>query len=127
MLLQVPVRAVRARLTELLAEWPDHPLLAQLAAITDRLLGEREAQSTVCACFLAFACQSEAACALRSHDGLGLRKPGRAPACVRLHHVPLICRSHHASIGSIALSVCPKPLTSRTCFLSLLLLDICEQ
>ncbi len=39
-LLQGPVRGVRARLTELLAEWPDHPLLTQLAAIADRLLGE---------------------------------------------------------------------------------------
>ena len=39
-LLQGPVRGVRARLAELLAEWPDHPLLTQLAAIADRLLGE---------------------------------------------------------------------------------------
>ena len=39
MLLQGPVRGVRARLAELLAEWPDHPLLTQLAAIADRLLG----------------------------------------------------------------------------------------
>ena len=38
-LLQGPVRGVRARLAELLAEWPDHPLLTQLAAIADRLLG----------------------------------------------------------------------------------------
>ena len=33
-----PVAAARRRLTVLLEEWPDHPLLTQLAAICDRML-----------------------------------------------------------------------------------------
>ncbi|KAK9809153.1 hypothetical protein WJX72_010301 [[Myrmecia] bisecta] len=37
-LLQGPVTASRTRLLQLLEEWPDHPLLAQLLAICDRLL-----------------------------------------------------------------------------------------
>ena len=39
-LLAAPVRGVAARLAQLLAEWPEHPILAQLAAICARLLGE---------------------------------------------------------------------------------------
>ena len=54
MLLQGPVRAVRTRLTELLAEWPDHPLLAQLAAIADRLLGECSVQLTIAVILIRF-------------------------------------------------------------------------
>ena len=38
-LLQAPVRALQARLAALLVEWPDHPLLLQLDAISQRLLG----------------------------------------------------------------------------------------
>jgi midasin len=33
-----PVKAVQARLDALLAEWPDHPLLTQLAGICARVL-----------------------------------------------------------------------------------------
>ncbi len=84
MLLQGPVRAVRARLTELLAEWPDHPLLVQLAAIADRLLGEREAQSVVCPYRIAFACRG--AKASSGDDGLGTQKAWvadwRASSCI---------------------------------------------
>jgi hypothetical protein len=40
-LLAAPVLGVRDRLAALLAEWPEHPILAQLTAICDRLLGER--------------------------------------------------------------------------------------
>jgi hypothetical protein len=40
-LLVAPVRGVRDRLAQLLAEWPEHPILAQLTAICDRLLGAR--------------------------------------------------------------------------------------
>ena len=38
-LLQRPVCALKARLAQLLAEWPDHPVLVQLLAICDRLTG----------------------------------------------------------------------------------------
>ncbi len=38
-LLQGPVCAVKARLVQLLAEWPEHPVLVQLLAICDRLTG----------------------------------------------------------------------------------------
>jgi len=37
-LVQAPLAALSARLQELLEEWPDHPLLGQLAAITGRVL-----------------------------------------------------------------------------------------
>eukprot|EP00887_Chlorella_sp_A99_P000601 scaffold17.g601.t1 len=37
-LVQAPVSALRQRLLELLQEWPEHPLLLQLAAIADRLV-----------------------------------------------------------------------------------------
>jgi hypothetical protein len=40
-LLAAPVLGVRNRLAALLEEWPEHPILAQLTAICDRLLGER--------------------------------------------------------------------------------------
>ena len=33
-----PVAATRARIANLLSEWPDHPLLSQLAEICDRVL-----------------------------------------------------------------------------------------
>ena len=33
-----PVASVRRRLATLLAEWPDHPLLGQLAEICDRVM-----------------------------------------------------------------------------------------
>ena len=39
-LLAAPVGGVRIRLAALLEEWPEHPILAQLTAICDRLLGE---------------------------------------------------------------------------------------
>lgn len=39
-LLAAPVRRVTARLAELLEEWPEHPILSQLAAICGRLTGE---------------------------------------------------------------------------------------
>lgn len=38
-LLQGPVRGMRGRLAQLLLEWSDHPLLLQLDAICERLLG----------------------------------------------------------------------------------------
>lgn len=38
-LLQAPVSALRARLAQLLQEWPEHPVLLQLLAICDRLTG----------------------------------------------------------------------------------------
>ena len=38
-LLQAPVSALRARLAQLLLEWPEHPVLLQLHAICDRLTG----------------------------------------------------------------------------------------
>ena len=37
-LVQQPVLALRRRLLELLEQWPEHPILLQLAAIVDRLL-----------------------------------------------------------------------------------------
>lgn len=40
-LLAAPVVGVRDRLAALLAQWPEHPILAQLNAICDRLLGAR--------------------------------------------------------------------------------------
>lgn len=40
-LLAAPMLGVRDRLAALLGEWPGHPILAQLTAICDRLLGER--------------------------------------------------------------------------------------
>jgi hypothetical protein len=45
-LLQAPVRAVSSRLAALLQEWPDHPLLLQLAALCSRLLGARIAHQS---------------------------------------------------------------------------------
>ena len=39
-LLQGPVTAVRRRITELLQEWPEHPILAQLLTVSNRLLGK---------------------------------------------------------------------------------------
>ena len=38
-LLQAPLAALQARLASLLADWPDHPVLSQLHAIAERLLG----------------------------------------------------------------------------------------
>ena len=38
-LVQAPLRAVQARLADLLEEWPEHPVLTQLAAIAGRVLG----------------------------------------------------------------------------------------
>lgn len=38
-LLGAPVQGVTKRLGELLAEWPEHPILSQLQAICARLLG----------------------------------------------------------------------------------------
>lgn len=38
-LVQRPLLAVQSRLSELLEEWPDHPVLAQLSAIVARVLG----------------------------------------------------------------------------------------
>ena len=38
-LLQDPVTALRRRITELLQEWPEHPILAQLLTVSIRLLG----------------------------------------------------------------------------------------
>ena len=38
-LLQAPVTALRRRLTQLLSEWPEHPVLLQLVAICGRLTG----------------------------------------------------------------------------------------
>lgn len=37
--LQAPLAALRARLAALLADWPGHPVLSQLDAIAERLLG----------------------------------------------------------------------------------------
>ena len=37
-LVVAPVAATRARIANLLSEWPDHPLLSQLAEICDRVL-----------------------------------------------------------------------------------------
>jgi midasin len=37
-LVVAPVAATRAKITALLVEWPDHPLLSQLAEICDRVL-----------------------------------------------------------------------------------------
>jgi hypothetical protein len=42
-LLQGPVRGMRGRLAQLLLDWPDHPLLLQLDAICERLLGTHSA------------------------------------------------------------------------------------
>ena len=42
-LLQGPVTACRTRLAALLQDWPDHPLLTQLLAICDRMLGRPHA------------------------------------------------------------------------------------
>ncbi len=39
-LLAAPVRGVAARMAQLLQEWPEHPILSQLAAICARLLGK---------------------------------------------------------------------------------------
>ena len=39
-LMEEPVQALRARLAQLLADWPDHPILAQLLVLCDRLLGD---------------------------------------------------------------------------------------
>ena len=38
-LLQGPVSALKARLNQLLQEWPEHPVLTQLLAICHRLTG----------------------------------------------------------------------------------------
>lgn len=38
-LLEEPVAALRARLAQLLEDWPDHPILSQLVALCDRLTG----------------------------------------------------------------------------------------
>jgi len=38
-LLAGPVCGLKARLEELLVEWPEHPVLVQLSAICDRLTG----------------------------------------------------------------------------------------
>ena len=47
-LLAAPVRAVAARLAQLLADWPEHPILEQLAAICGRLLGAPTPGSPPC-------------------------------------------------------------------------------
>lgn len=38
-LVQAPLQALQARLGQLLEEWPEHPVLAQLSAIAGRVLG----------------------------------------------------------------------------------------
>jgi hypothetical protein len=38
-LLQEPVQALAARLGQLLAEWPEHPILSQLLSLSARLTG----------------------------------------------------------------------------------------
>jgi hypothetical protein len=38
-LVQAPLQAARARVCQLLGEWPDHPVLLQLSGIADRVLG----------------------------------------------------------------------------------------
>jgi len=47
-LLVAPVRGVAARLVQLLEEWPEHPILSQLAAICGRLLGGGLAVTMCC-------------------------------------------------------------------------------
>ena len=39
-LLKGPVCSLKGRLAQLLAEWPEHPVLEQLSAICDRLTGK---------------------------------------------------------------------------------------
>ena len=38
-LLEAPVQALEDRLQQLLADWPEHPILSQLAALCQRLTG----------------------------------------------------------------------------------------
>ena len=38
-LMEEPVQALRARLNQLLDDWPEHPILSQLLILCDRLLG----------------------------------------------------------------------------------------
>ncbi len=38
-LMEEPVQALRARLEQLMADWPDHPILCQLLVLCDRLVG----------------------------------------------------------------------------------------
>lgn len=38
-LMEEPVQALHARLAQLLADWPEHPILSKLLALCDRLLG----------------------------------------------------------------------------------------
>ena len=45
-LLMAPIAALQTRLHELLAEWPDNPLLTQLLAICDRIQGESSTATT---------------------------------------------------------------------------------
>ncbi len=40
-LMEEPVQALRARLSQLLEDWPEHPILSQLLILCDRLLGAR--------------------------------------------------------------------------------------
>ena len=84
--LQAPLAALRARLAALLADWPGHPVLSQLDAITKRLLGALIRVQPFCEhfpslCLAALACSTDACMATdagMATKNLNLTRPGVA-------------------------------------------------
>lgn len=66
-LLVAPVRGVAARLAQLLEEWPEHPILSQLAAICGRLLGGGLAVTVLSACKTLLTCRLPERCKSPEH------------------------------------------------------------
>ena len=57
-LLDEPLQGMQGRLEQLLADWPDNPILTQLLALCARLAGERSA----CNCTHVSVCQVHQSC-----------------------------------------------------------------